>query len=257
MIHRVNMDVFLNHPVPERTDTYVPVTNAQIYDLITQQAETRGMKLTGKGFRANPSRTEFMGLLTFDNPDSGLSKMIGFRNSTNKAWSVGLVAGAMVVVCANGMISGEVMNMRKHTGSVLEDLNEMVVNTFDHLTPKFNTLKSKMELMKEVEIYRPTALELIGQLFFTEKLISTTQMSILREKIDTDKHFAFPKDVDIPFPVWNLYNIITESLKHGTPSGYFGAHIELDKIFESRFNPMGDPDVGEVVEYEEVVSNEA
>jgi hypothetical protein len=234
MIHQVNSEEFFNHLLPAQTHSYSPVSNALINQLIYEEAKSRRYQITGKGFRANPSRTEFIAMYTLDSPHNGLSRMIGYRNSTNKKWAVGFVAGALVMICANGMISGDVITIRRHTGSIADDLRLIVRQAFDEITPRFNNLVDETALLQEKLILRSNALEIVSDLFFTEEILTVTQMSVLKEKLYLDQKFSIPKDPETFFPAWNLYNQITEAMKHGAPGNFFDQHIGLHNYFKTK-----------------------
>ena len=64
--------------------------------------------------------------------------MIGVRNSHDKTRAAGLIAGVRVIVCSNGMFTGdEVCLSRKHTASYREkelsdpDAHDLVVRSMD------------------------------------------------------------------------------------------------------------------------------
>lgn len=234
MIHQVTSEEFFNHDLPIQTHSYVPVPNAMINQLVYEEAKARSYQVTGKGFRANPTRTEFLALYTLNNPEEGLSRMIGYRNSTNKKWAVGFVAGALVMICTNGMISGDIITFRRHTGNIMEDLRLIVKQAFNEITPRFNRLMEETAFLREKLILRPTALEIVSDLFFTQEILTVTQMSVLKDKLFMDKHFSLPKDPQVFFPAWNLYNQVTEAMKHGNPGNYFNQHIELHDYFKHK-----------------------
>lgn len=234
MIHKVTEDVFFNHMLPRQTNSYVPVTNRMINDLIYQEASERNYQITGRGFRANPTNTEFIAMFTLNQPDQGLSRMIGYRNSINKKWAVGFVAGALVMICSNGMVAGDIITFRKHTGSVRNDLKVIVQRAFEEITPRFQTLMTETLFLQEKLILKPVAMDIIADLFFTEKILNVTQMSVLREKLYLDPNFSIPQDSSVYFPAWNLFNQITEAMKHGTPGGYFQQLIDLHGYFQQK-----------------------
>lgn len=233
MIRKVTPDVFFGHHVPERTDTYVPVTNKQIEELVRKAAGAFDYTITGFGYRSNASNNEFVGMYSLNSPENGLSKMIGFRNSINKKYSVGFVAGALVMICSNGVISGDIITFRKHTGNVHNDLEVMVKKAFEEITPRFTEVSTDISLMKSRLITVSRALSVLGELFFSERLLNVTQMSVVKETLYTDKNFAIPKSPLVYTSVWNLYNIITNALKHGAPSDYFTTHIQLHNYIKS------------------------
>ncbi len=194
MIHKVNEDTFFNHELPVQTQSYTPVSNRLLNDLIYQEAEKRNYIITGKGFRANPSLTEFIAMFTLNQPEDGLIRMIGYRNSTNKKWSVGFVAGALVTICSNGMVSGDIITFRKHTGSVKQDLNFIIQRAFEEITPRFDTIKQQTEHLQKKLIQKSAALDIIAELFFTERLLNITQMAVLRENLFSDHNFSLPEN---------------------------------------------------------------
>jgi hypothetical protein len=231
MIHQVSPEDFLYHELPPQTQSYKPVSNALINQMIYEEAKHRQYQITGKGYRANPSRTEFIAMFTLDNPKNGLSRMIGYRNSTNKKWAVGFVAGALVMICTNGMISGDIITIRRHTGSIRDDLRLIVKQAFDEITPRFNSLLQETAFLHEKLIQKPVALEIVSELFFSKEILTVTQMSKLKEKFFVDQNFSIPKDPETFFPAWNLYNQLTEAMKHGAPGNFFNQHIELHDYF--------------------------
>lgn len=231
MIHQVSAEDFLYHELPQPTHSYKPVSNALINQIIYEEAKHRQYQITGKGFRANPSRTEFIAMFTLDNPKNGLSRMIGYRNSTNKKWAVGFVAGALVMICSNGMISGDVITIRRHTGSITDDLHTIVKQAFDEITPRFTSLLNETAFLHEKLIQQPDALEIVSELFLSKEMLTVTQISKLKEKFFADPNFSIPQDPDTFFPAWNLYNQITEAMKHGAPGNFFDQHIALHDYF--------------------------
>jgi len=234
MIHKVTEEIFYDHQLPQQTGTYVPVPNRLINNLVYQEAERRNYQITGRGFRANPSRTEFIAMFTLNQPEHGLSRMIGYRNSTNKKWAVGFVAGALVMICSNGMINGDIITFRRHTGNVYQDLGDIIMRAFDEITPRFDGLRQASLFLQEKLILRHIAMDILADLFFTEKVLTTTQMSVLKDKLYDDANFALPADSGVYFPAWNLYNQITEAMKHGAPGNYFQQLIDLDQYFQEK-----------------------
>jgi len=63
-------------------------------------------------------------------------------------------------------------------------------------------------------------------------------MSVLKDKLYLDKNFSIPRDADRDadtyFPAWNLYNQITEAMKHNAPGNFFNQHIELHDYFKNK-----------------------
>jgi hypothetical protein len=233
MIHQVTEAEFYSHLLPQKTASYRPVSNSMINELVFEEAQSQGYKITGKGYRSNPSRTEFIAMFTLNKPEQGLSRMIGYRNSFNKKWAVGFVAGALVMICSNGMMAGDIITFRRHTKSIEHDLKEIIHQAFNEISPRFDGLLTDTLFLKEKLIQQNQAMQLLSDLYFNRKLLSVTQMSLLKEKLYVDPNFSLPEDPSTYFPVWNLYNQITEAMKHGNPGFYFQQHIALHDYFQS------------------------
>ena len=60
-----------------------------------------------------------------------------FRNSYDKSMSVATVAGANVWICENGLVKGDMQFIRKHTGSVVKELNSIIIKTIEQLEAEF------------------------------------------------------------------------------------------------------------------------
>jgi hypothetical protein len=68
--------------------------------------------------------------------------VVGIRNSHDKAFAAGIIAGAQVLVCDNLCFSGEILLARKHTGHIHYDLPVMVtILSIAYLAPSQSFFK--------------------------------------------------------------------------------------------------------------------
>jgi hypothetical protein len=76
----------------------------------------------------------YFGLLEVQSPtDAEMHWVVGIRNSHDKAFAAGIVAGAQVLVCDNLCFSGEILLARKHTGHIHYDLPVIAERAVDGL----------------------------------------------------------------------------------------------------------------------------
>ena len=103
----------------------------------------------------------------------------------------------------------------------------MLQTSFEHNVGQLNELK-------HYEMSPDEAFKLLGELFFIKKVITISQMSIIKKELEFSHNFRHLGDTD--FTAFDLYNHITESLKTSHPSSYINDHIETHSLFERTFN---------------------
>ena len=78
--------------------------------------------------------------------------VLGLRNSHDKTFPAGIVAGASVFVCDNLSFSGEIKFARKHTRFIVRDLPQLVSRSIGLLLAKWHDQDKRIEAYKEAEI---------------------------------------------------------------------------------------------------------
>ena len=162
--------------------------------------------------------------------DRELGMRLAFRNSYDKSMSVAFVAGAMAWICSNGMISGEINFMRKHTGSVVHELDTKIVDTINQLEAHFLRMVEHTKVMKKIFVNKRVSAELAGRLFIEEEIITSQQLSIVKKEILEPSHKDFTDD-----SLWSFYNHTTEALKKSHPTTYINQHKALHEFVVSAF----------------------
>jgi hypothetical protein len=216
----------LRAPLPARTDTYSPVSHAEIIEAIRINARTNNLKIIRDRVYSNLLGTRVTGF--FDVEDGtefgnihGLKMMFGYRNSYDKSMSVAFVAGASVWICGNGCISGDLMAFkRKHTGTVAEELNDKIQVGVDRMRSDFGRLTLEVDVMKNYNLTERQKAEILGVMYFERNLVTPTQLSIIKNELTQSEHFKEDN-------AWSLYNNVTESLKKSHPIDIIQDHIKL------------------------------
>ena len=105
----------------------------------------------------------------------GYRRMIGVRNSHDKSVAAGLVAGARVTVCANGMFTGEDICLnRKHTSRIFDDLDQKIVEGFEKVFGEWERNDLRIMRYRETEISDERAHDLIIRSVDAEALPPST-----------------------------------------------------------------------------------
>ena len=221
--------------LPERTKTYVPVSHIdfirntkhiadRILDKHTLHSEQYGIARDGK---------QMFGTLTYkesfhDDPqDIGLS--IGVRNSYDKSMSLGLCSGGSVFVCENLMMTGKVVVMRMHTGSIIDELKGLIFNALLDAEDKFSTIHADSQKLKGHGIDDKIAYSIMGRLY-GYGVVSERQLPVMKREWQKPQHEVFE-----PRTSWSLYNAGTEALKTTPPMYKMSRHIKMHEMFTNQF----------------------
>lgn len=215
--------------VPQKTDTYSPVSHKNIIEAIQEEADKRGLEIRNKHYWGSREGTQLTGKFDIVVPgDDELGMMTAFRNSYDKSMSIGFAAGGNVWICTNGQVAGDITLVRRHTGGVVQEIAEKISVSMDQLEDEFKKLQKQNARMKDVTMTKTEMAELAGKLFVEEELLNTTQLNIMKKEILTSENFGDEN-------LWCAYNHVTEAFKKTNAYDYIPNHIELHKYFEREF----------------------
>ena len=209
----VERETLLEILPPEATDTYFPISHAQLTEMVhLTAADLLGMELVRETYAVANDGNRFFGLQTFSPPalideqEFGLS--IGFRNSYDRSMSIGFAMGFRVFICDNLAISGDIRYCRKHTKNAWPDVENTLIAL---LYKKGRNLQERFEEdvhgLKHKHIDRTTGLGLLTELFL-QKAMSPPQLVTACQDWKQEEELT----------KWRLYNAATHALKT-TPPG--------------------------------------
>lgn len=217
--------------VPKATSTYVPVSHKNVINAIKEQLDKHSLNIDTNYYHTARLGNQLIGYM--DIKKDGFDEMgfrLAFRNSYDKSMSVAFIAGAVVWICSNGMISGEMKYVRKHTGNIVAEMNDRITRTINDLDEHFNRMIKYSDKMKEIEMNQRVSAELAGRLFIEENLISPQQLSIVKREIVQPSYKPFEEET-----LWSFYNHVTDSLKLAHPLSYIRQHVEFHNFIETEF----------------------
>jgi len=139
-------------PEPAFTKTWHPIGHARLIENLARAVEKEGLTITDRLYSLSESGDKVFGEWVLTG-DGGFRHMIGFRNSINKAFSIGLVAGLWIMNCSNMVMKGDWIEFRKHTGG-LDDISlaELCRRAVDQVTKKFIKLTAWHAYLNEIQI---------------------------------------------------------------------------------------------------------
>ena len=216
----------LKVPLPLATTSYSPVPHAIILDELSELLYKRSLNITNETFRADAQGNKMTGMFRVDQGSDDMGFMIAFKNSYDRSMSVGFAAGAQVFVCENGAVSGEITMMRRHTGNVVGELLDKINYTIDHMESSFNSILKDSKRMKEIELTDNSIAESVGRMFMNENLITSAQLSIIKQQFNKSSFEEF-----LDKNAWSFYNWCTLALKESHSSTMIQDHINLHRFF--------------------------
>lgn len=156
---------------------------------------------------------------------------VGWHNSYDKSMPVRWAIGGHVIICGNGMVYGDMGAFkRKHTGTVLSDYREQAHIHIGQAGEMYTTLGRQKERMKEIEVTKRTASELIGRMFLEEDLITATQIGIIKRELEAPSY-----DYNAKGSIWELYNHCTVAYREEHPSMFIDRHTKHHDFFVKEF----------------------
>jgi hypothetical protein len=221
-----NLRRALTAPVPAQTDSYSPVPHSLFINRLRQKIVESGNEIDSQKIYVNELGTKLVGYVNIRNNeatanDLGMQMMAGYKNSYDKSMAAGFAAGANVIVCGNGMIRGDIISFkRKHTGTIIQELEEMFNTGIRRMTEGFHRLVEDATIMRNYDLTERQKAEILGVMYFEKEIIRPQQLSFIKAQTKTNERFRGNS-------MWDLYNNVTESLKSSYVMNHIDDHIRM------------------------------
>jgi hypothetical protein len=214
--------------LPKETRTYKPVSHGQLIDLTLESIHQAGFKLDSEKYSAARDGNIANGRFTISNvADKEMQLQIGWQNSYDKSLSLKFAIGTQIIVCENGMVSGDYGAFKKkHQGDVQEFTPSAIIEYIKAAGDGFRKMQNERELMKHVQIDARVTAELVGRMILEKEFIESTQVNIIKREL---KKPTF--DYGAPESLWELYQYTTYAMKDVHPTLWMGNHVDAHEFF--------------------------
>lgn len=224
-----SLETLLAVPIPEQTETYTPVSHGFLIDEVTSRLTAGGFSIDARRFNAASDGQVMFGTFTVHKQDAETSGEYGMnialRNSYNKTASIGMATGAVVYLCSNLSFS-DYKVIRKHTPNVFVDLDNLMGDMITGLEFEFQRTVAEFQQMRQHRVDNRIIAHLIGQLFYEERLLTTTQLSMLSQCIHSEYN-GFGKE-----NLFDFYMHCSQALKHTHPIHLIKNHVGVRKVLK-------------------------
>lgn len=218
---------------PPPTDTWFPLRHSQVLSTVERTLGDAGFGITKSRFALSPDNARFFGTLDLTTPiTDGVSLTVGVRNSIDKTFPIGLVAGSRVFVCDNLAFSAEIYVSKKHTRFGESRFNEGISSAVRSLASYQQVEAKRIEVYRQVELGENEAAACMLHAF-EEGILSTRTLPVVIEEWRKPEFDDFK-----PRTAWSLFNAFTAALKErqGNPSQFASLTMRLYGLLDRQTN---------------------
>tara|TARA_R100000951_G_scaffold35251_2_gene29836 strand:- start:3668 stop:4450 length:783 start_codon:yes stop_codon:yes gene_type:complete len=222
------LQTMLNASVPKQTNTYKPISHQELMDLTLESIHQSGYKLATQEYSVAEDGLVANGKYTIANvADSEMQLQVAWQNSYNRKVSLKFALGTRIMICSNGMVSGNYGSFkRQHRGDIQTVAPANIVEYIKKGSSAFTQLQKDRDTFKQYESTKQVQAELLGRMYIQEELITSTQLNIIKRELAKPTYDYGAKD-----SLWDLYNHATFALKGSHPSKWMSAHSNLHGFF--------------------------
>ena len=201
-----------NVKTPASTESWCPIPHADLIKTVQTTLKSTRLTIGNQAHSLSHEGQRYFGLMEIhgQKANDDYTWILGLRNSHDKTFPAGIVAGAQVLICDNLSFSGEIKFARKHTRYINRDLPQLVSRSIGLLLAKWHDQDTRIAKYKEAEITDTDAHDLIIRAIDVGVCSNRLIPPVLHEWREP-RHDAFEGR-----NVWSLFNAFTESLKDGS-----------------------------------------
>jgi hypothetical protein len=209
--HAVPRAALVDVPTPAPTLTWHPISHMSLIELVEHTLAMSSLKIIGEGHSLSHAGNRYFGLFQVQNgcEHDDYAWILGLRNSHDKTFPSGGVAGMKVFICDNLSFSGEVRWARKHTIFIERDLPFIVEQGIGRLMEKWHAQDDRIEVYKNTPLSDEKAHDILVRALDVGAMTPTQLPKVLHDWREP-RHPEFTDR-----NMWSLMNCFTEVLKGG------------------------------------------
>jgi len=167
---------------PPFTKTWRPYSHADVIDAIGSACSKLNIEPANKKYSLSRDGDSMFAVWQLNNTgNEEMDFSIGFRNSINKMFAIGICAGKVVFVCSNMMFESDFILFRKHSGNLEHyEIEYLAVETLKQVTDRFTSLNEWHQSLRNVELAASQA-SLITIAAMRNRIFSTSSYNKFHE----------------------------------------------------------------------------
>ena len=204
---RVNRSDLAQAVTPPPTRTWQPVPHLSVLQQVEAALQAVGLETAAQAHSLSHGGNRYFGLLEMAGGSGDHAWVLGIRNSHDKTFPAGLVAGAQVFVCDNLSFSGEVSFARKHTRYILRDLPSLTATAIGRLMEKWHIQETRIHAYRDCRLNDRQVHDLVIRAVDAGACANQSIPGVLQHWREP-AHAVFRER-----NAWSLFNAFTEALK--------------------------------------------
>jgi hypothetical protein len=201
----VEYDGLRKLPMPEATDTHVPIPHYSVVDMAKYSLGFFGHEIVEENYGVTPDGARFFGVLSLRSEYGDYTDTVGLRNSHDKRFPIGISFGSRVFVCDNLAFNGDHVIKRKHTANAKRDLPGLVAEVVEPLRDQRVAQALMFDTYRRTGLLEDQVDRAIMQLY-RRGVINVTRIAEVLDAFETPPHDWGDKTA------WRLFNAATFSL---------------------------------------------
>lgn len=201
-----------NTSTPSPTNTWQPIPHIELIERVEEALKLNKLEIGNVAHALSHEGARYFGLMeirTSELAADDYAYVVGIRNSSDKTFPAGLVAGASVFCCDNLSFSSSdgIRVTRKHTRFIRRDLVTLVQGSIGKLMTAWHEQNQRIARYKEHQLTDEVVHDIA---------VRSVDVGVLpnRKLPDLLKEWREPRcEVFQPRTAWSLFNSYTEVLK--------------------------------------------
>jgi len=215
---------------PPGTDTWFPLPHQHLVEEVEEQLTDAGFHLLGQTHAVSHEGNRYFGILEVspraEFSQNGHSWVVGLRNSHDKTFPAGLVAGTRILVCDNLAFSGLIQIRRKHTRFAVRDLRQLTARAVGQLGERLIGMETRITAYRDMRLTEGRAHDLVIRATDC-RAITPSQIPTVLGHWRNSAHAEFA-----PRNAWSLFNAFTEAYKETNPHTAIARCEALHGLFD-------------------------
>lgn len=200
---------------PHGTPTWYPLAHRALLEEVQGQLETAGFAIGRESHALSHEGQRYFGVMEVKQPgqsERDYAWVVGLRNSHDKTFPAGLVAGTSVFTCDNLAFPGEVKISRKHTRFAYRDLRHLTARAVGRLGDRFHSLDRRINAYRDCPVADWAAHDLVIRATDCGAITPMQVPDVVHEWREPSHREFRPRNL------WSLFNAFTEVYKGQNPN---------------------------------------
>jgi hypothetical protein len=229
----INLNALTGIATPRATSTWQPVPHAEVMNTVVNHAKQRNLQIDEIKYQIVPVKNSVypdMFSTMYMKSDNGTYRnMLGVRNSHNKKFGAAACSGSQVMVCSNGIMSGDHIISKKHTKNVRSSFEQEVSDMFDEVIQTWSNNECRYNGYKNTTLTDDEFDQLLGSSVRHHAINPSKALKVVQE-YNEPRHDVF-QDRN----AWSAFNAFTEIHKESSMNLHRPADqgMALTKVFDT------------------------